>query len=220
MLFLAFLTSCQTKAQVGNSNSTAILQIQNSNTEKVDASTKKIVEVQPSDLLTAKSSSIDDVNSKIGIVDTKKGEICLTIYNSDLKEGEEVSVVFMGKPQSVQMATVKKKLSSSSSRNPDIDPDNSFYSLEFPKFTGETVYTAFGLISPNKVVINKGIASVDLNDDKKAEYFRKCTSMEGVHFTVWTGKPLVGKRIWHNYYYLGYDVDPSCKEKDFEELEN
>ena len=160
------------------------------------------------------------INSKVGIVDTKKGAICLTIHNSDLKEGEEVSVVFMDKPQSVQTATVQKKLSSTCSRNPDIDPDKSFYSLEVPKPIDETVYTAFGLISPNKVVINKGIASVDLNDDKKAEYFRKCTSMEGVHFTVWTGKPLVGKRIWHNYYYLGYDVEPSCKEKDFEGLEN
>ena len=72
------------------------------------------------------------------------------------------------------------------------------------------------LIQQKKVKIANGIASVDLNGDKKDEYFRACTSMEGLHLTVWSGKPLIGKRIWHSYYGVGYDTVPSCKEKDYE----
>jgi hypothetical protein len=34
--------------------------------------------------------------------------------------------------------------------------------------------------------------------------------------TVWTGKPLIGKRIFHAYYYLRYDTEPTCKKKDYE----
>jgi hypothetical protein len=76
-----------------------------------------------------------------------------------------------------------------------------------------------GLIGSNEVIVKSGIASIDLNGDKKAEYFRACTSMEGVHLTVWSGKPLTGKRIWHNYYYLGYDTEPTCKKKDYEGID-
>lgn len=43
---------------------------------------------------------------------------------------------------------------------------------------------------------------------------RWCTSNEGLHLTVWTGTPLTSQRLWHQYYYLGYDVEPSCDERD------
>lgn len=51
---------------------------------------------------------------------------------------------------------------------------------------------------------------------KQARTFRSCTSNEGVHLTVWASKALESKRIWHEYVYLGYDVEPSCSRGDFE----
>ena len=47
--------------------------------------------------------------------------------------------------------------------------------------------------------------------------FRSCTSMEGIHFTIWSGEALTGKRLWHAYYYLGYDTEPTCKEAEFKD---
>ena len=47
--------------------------------------------------------------------------------------------------------------------------------------------------------------------------FRVCTSGEGMHMTAWSGKPLAGKRVWHAYHYLGYDVEPNCTPKDYSE---
>ena len=55
---------------------------------------------------------------------------------------------------------------------------------------------------------------VDLDGDGTAERFRICTSMEGLHLTVWSGAPLTGRRRWHQYHYLGYDVEPSCEDAD------
>lgn len=45
--------------------------------------------------------------------------------------------------------------------------------------------------------------------------FRECASSEGLHLTAWRGKPLEGERVWHEYLYLGYDVEPDCTQADF-----
>ena len=60
----------------------------------------------------------------------------------------------------------------------------------------------------------RGLASADLNGDGRREYFRMCTSGEGLHLTVWGGRPLRGAREWHRYYYLGYDVVPNCTSRE------
>lgn len=205
--FLVFLTSCQSAPIIGNSVSAPAIQVQDSKIEKVGAETAPTTEQLP----------VDDIDSKIGVVNiTEEDGVCLTIKNSGLKEGEEISVIFIDKPQSIQTAKVQKKLSSTCSRSIGIGPDDSFYSLKLSKPPDDLVYIAFGVISSNKIVINNGMASVDLDGDKKAEYFRKCTATEGVLLTVWTGKPLIGRRIWIRFYYLNYDTEPTCTEKDDE----
>jgi hypothetical protein len=40
--------------------------------------------------------------------------------------------------------------------------------------------------------------------------FGHCTTSEGIRFTVTRGS----QRIWSRYYYLGYDVEPSCADAD------
>lgn len=59
-----------------------------------------------------------------------------------------------------------------------------------------------------------GMLSADLDGDGQREYFRACTSSEGVHLTIWTGKPLTGRLRWHGYQALGYDVEPDCKPEE------
>jgi hypothetical protein len=43
---------------------------------------------------------------------------------------------------------------------------------------------------------------------------RRHASYEGLHLAVWAGTPLTSQRLWHQFYYLGYDVEPSCDERD------
>jgi len=54
----------------------------------------------------------------------------------------------------------------------------------------------------------------DIDRDGKHESYRVCTSTEGVHLTVWSGEVIENKRLWHDYYYLGYDLDPTCTERE------
>lgn len=62
-----------------------------------------------------------------------------------------------------------------------------------------------------------GHLQTDMNGDGNMETFRSCTSHEGLHLTLWAGTPLLGKRIWHHYYPLGYDVEPNCSPADYED---
>ena len=55
-----------------------------------------------------------------------------------------------------------------------------------------------------------GVAAADVDGDGQREYFRSCTSVEGVHLNVWSGAPVSGPRRWHAYHYVGYDMVPSC----------
>ena len=33
---------------------------------------------------------------------------------------------------------------------------------------------------------------------------------------MWEGVPLKSRRLWHEYYYLGFDVEPSCDDGDMD----
>ena len=62
--------------------------------------------------------------------------------------------------------------------------------------------------------VTNGVLTADLDGDGQREFFRSCTSVEGVHLTVWSGAPLTGQRRWHAYHYVGYDMVPSCTPAD------
>jgi hypothetical protein len=58
---------------------------------------------------------------------------------------------------------------------------------------------------------------VDLGGRSSRARVRNCTSQEGLHLTVWRAEPLASERLWHEYWYLGYDTEPSCEKRDYEE---
>jgi hypothetical protein len=57
--------------------------------------------------------------------------------------------------------------------------------------------------------------TLEVEHGKPAWRFRTCASEEGVHATAWAGVPLNSRRLWHAYYYVGYDVEPDCTPADY-----
>jgi hypothetical protein len=163
-------------------------------------------------------------DSRVGVVDdNSEGRLCLHISDPRLAEGTEVSFILPDRPQRVVRAVVEGKATGSCSRNPDAsDPSASFYWLKpvgSRRVTkrGEVMAPSIAVVGPaGPVSVRRGVASGDLDGDGRPEFFRACASSEGNHLTIWTGRPLVGKRRWHSYYYLGFDVVPDCKKKDYE----
>jgi hypothetical protein len=155
--------------------------------------------------------------SDLGVVSKQSDTICLTIKNSTLTRGTLVYLIDLTMPQSVVHAAVQQADPASCMRTDVSDKASSRYELRI--LPGESGFSApaVGIVNAVRpLIISRGLVRGDLDGDGHQEYFRECTSSEGVHLSVWTGKPLVGRRRWHAYYYLGYDVDPDCTSKDTE----
>ena len=158
-----------------------------------------------------------DFKSRVGVVDNNNGQLCLILANPTVGVGQSVNLVMLSKQQRVVKARVKEKLDRSCARTDTTD--ESFYSVQLEREadidSSDTGVPLMAVISTKPLTVTRGRARGDLDKDSRPEFFRYCASNEGLHFTVWTGQPLVGRRRWHFYYYLGYDIVPSCKRKDY-----
>lgn len=219
----AFLISCHTEAA-----STSFIINTNSveNSVKIEVSKPLNLPIPTaSPMLTPKS--VSGINSKVGIVDVNDDQtICFRTKNSNLAEKTPVSIIISlyEFPQKVLSATIEKKLEKScvghdSDAGDSNEGEDFYYLLVLSDKTIENseVEIGIGLIQPSKEIqVQNKLANVDLTSDGNPEFFRLCASNEGLHLTIWSGKPLKGKRIWHYYYYLHYDTEPDCKKKDYE----
>ncbi len=160
-----------------------------------------------------------DFKSNIGLVSFGKEEqLCLDIKNPNLRNGDNVALVSTNERQAIRHARIIEKVEHSCSNHDINDDEESHYRLE-PIKSENPDATPFIAIIKNKASFslkNKRIYT-DLDGDGKPEHFKSCFSMEGMHFTVWTGQGKQEKRRWHRYYYLGYDMEGNCTEKEVKE---
>lgn len=168
----------------------------------------------------------ESVDSKIGNVEIGNKCVRLFIANEKLMVGDKVQIVLPESPsQKILQAEIIEYSECKDEYFGDLEPDNPYtkltpYLLNLSDQSGKNNGFGIGIVNVNtQTKLEKGMATIDLNEDGKNEYFRECTSNEGLHLTVWTGKPLKGKRIWHSYYNFSYDTKPNCKVKDYEETD-
>ncbi len=142
---------------------------------------------------------------------------CLAIPNQHLARGTSVALVIMGEPQKVQQArsleqttdpkTCKALIEGRATMN--TKPGMFFYALE----AGSVGPTDMGIgivEPPARVAVVNGLAQVDLDQDGQSEVFSSCATSEGIKFAVWTGRANQREPRWSGYYYLGYDLQPTC----------
>jgi hypothetical protein len=149
--------------------------------------------------------------SRLGVVVAKSGQPCLAIHNSGLPPDSRIRLVSTSAPQSTTDARTVSRGDKVCASSDTSDPGLDRYSLHLTKDNAASSTPAIA-ISDFSGSFGKvdNLVFADLEGDGQREFFRACTSAEGVHFTVWSGKPLEGKLRWHQYYYLGYDVDANC----------
>lgn len=71
---------------------------------------------------------------------------------------------------------------------------------------GELTGTAYSVDIPQGVE-DIGLAVATLEPPGGADLvFRSCAGGEGVHLTAWHH----GLRVWHEHFYLAYDIEPTC----------
>jgi hypothetical protein len=122
-----------------------------------------------------------------------QGEACVAM---SAKPGSVVTLVAADTPKSTITAVVEGPSTSCALSKHTVEGPYSRLRLrgQAPEF--RTAWVAFLGEPPSKTV-----------------QVHECLSSEGVHYTVWAGEPFKSRRLWHDYYYLGYDVEPSCKQR-------
>jgi len=159
-----------------------------------------------------------DLSRTIGVFAANgQGPFCLSIKNSSLKPGQTVTLVWtpmagdLTKPE-VRRERIRVKLAAPCDPTNHV-PEHSIYQLAGDKFDRGRVYFAIvGAVNDQRM---SGIQiSAELGKAGRLS-FRSCTSMEGLHLFVASSAGSKSKTVWHSYYYLGYDVEPSCKDADF-----
>ena len=142
---------------------------------------------------------------------------CFAITDAKLARGTIVDLVLMGDPQRVLQVRVGEQVSSASScaplnedrRRQNAKPGTSFYGLEGSQLTETDM--GIGIVGPpQKLILVNGLVQTDLNSDGRHEVFSSCATTEGINFAVSIEKPNQGIPLWSKYYYLGYDMKPTC----------
>jgi hypothetical protein len=139
--------------------------------------------------------------------------------NSNVSQGTRIVIITVPNQLLVCCADVGQMLPAGARTIQHAIFDNantSTYSLKIDKRKNDIRF-GFAVADTLDVLSGEGgTVTGDLNGDGVQETFRDCTSREGVHLTIWSGEPLKGSKLWHAYFYLGYDTEPSCVDRDFQ----
>jgi hypothetical protein len=153
----------------------------------------------------AEHFSYDD---RVAIAVGGSDKVCVSVKGSLFKPGDEVRLLDPGSQKS--WPAVVEPLAD------PCEPSVSDVPLRAVRVrvTGEqpAPFIGVAVLGPraSSFEATNGVLTADLDGDGQREFFRSCTSVEGVHLTVWSGAPLTGQRRWHAYHYVGYDMVPSC----------
>jgi hypothetical protein len=151
-----------------------------------------------------------------GVVIRKPRKTCLSIHNSSVLAGTGIQVINMSSPQSGPDDARIVRADESCFNSAGGDVDVSGYEIQLEKADAVTT-PSIGILGFSGAFHKRGdLLAADLDGDGQEEFFRSCTSNEGVHFSIWSSQPLAGTPRWKQYYYLGYDVASTCAPKEME----
>jgi hypothetical protein len=164
--------------------------------------------------LNAGSAQADTLRA--GIMVASSGRYIVAMGGPALLAGETVTLVTVDVPQQVRRVVIVRRLSVS-----DVmahhDTPGPYY--EVAPEHGSNALPDFAVAVLGRPIIERVGTAVRLRvaNQPSGVRARGCTSSEGLHLTLWAGEPLKGRRLWHTYYYLGYDVESTCQPADYQQ---
>ena len=125
--------------------------------------------------------------SRFGVATQVANEIpCVNFAGPELAPGTRITIEAFDPPQTIgaQIRAIRGRCA------PDGELAGTAYSVEIPQGIED---------------IGLAVATVDARPGAEL-VFRSCSGSEGVHLTAWRH----GARVWHEYFYLPYDIEPTC----------
>ncbi len=151
---------------------------------------------------------------RAGVTAVSSGHTILAMEGPDLAVGSSVTLITADVRQEVRHAVVAGRVAES----PEMarrDIKGPYYDLA-PAGGGSLPGSSIAVLGRPAVTRQGDAISLRISAEYPDVRARSCTSREGVHLTLWAGQPLKGRRLWHQYFYLGYDVEPDCQPADYE----
>jgi len=143
--------------------------------------------------------------------------VCFTATDTTLLPDTRVTIVFTGHPQHSAIGRIRSREKLPCIPGPPMPPPDSIqYVAEMPRDTSDRIGIPVVLLGSVAKPVQRGdTVTIEIEPGEPPIRFRFCASTEGLHATAWAGTPLASSRRWHAYYYLGYDVDPTCMEAEY-----
>ena len=149
---------------------------------------------------------------RFGIATLSATAACLASPGSPLAEGTAVTLVTPEKPQRIYRVRVQRRVSACATLA-GAGVGGPYYQVAGAPAGGDRL-VAVAILGTVQAAVANDVAEVTFGAAGERLTVRSCSSHEGIHLTAWRGKPLEGRRLWHAYWYLGYDVEPSCTEEE------
>jgi len=146
-------------------------------------------------------------------VTVSQDEACLTIGDASLPP-ETTRVTIVDPASQRTLIAVVVAPSESCARGEDGQSAMRGYRVRVEGAAPPTPLFGIAIVSAPAFKTIGGSTVADIDGDGRDEFFRACTSTEGIHLTIWSDRPLTGALRWHRYHYLGYDVTPSCTTEE------
>jgi hypothetical protein len=146
-------------------------------------------------------------------------QACASLAGEAVVPGSALVVVAPNTPQQVFPATVERAVSECNMTS-HLERGGPYYSLVWKGAKPGSGFVGIAFLGNLRTRRVQSELALDLGRQHGAARVRSCTSQEGLHLTVWSGEPLKSKRLWHEYWYLGIDVEPSCEKRDYERADD
>lgn len=164
---------------------------------------------------TARAATPFNYSANVGMALQKENAACLYIGNDRLTAGQRLRFVNTLAAHSDGEVEIVSKADVQCQDANQEQPGMTRYSLKVIRGALRKGAPAFAIANFDRPFrqVKNGVTA-DLDGDGRQEILRTCTSSEGVHLTIWKGAAFQGKRRWHGYDYLGYDVTANCRASE------
>jgi len=169
-------------------------------------------------LLIAASIAAPSALPPIGVASIGADHSCALIEGPAVPAGSELTIVFADVPQEVVEATITGPATSCApvAGRPVPDPEAAQFSAYDLRLKGGSDPHGLGIVFVGRIPAKRlsGVYELRASRVYQRVRVRSCASLEGIHLSIWSGTPRASRRLWHLYWYLGFDVEPTCEEDE------
>ena len=151
---------------------------------------------------------------RFGITEAFGSPACAIFADAELQPGQPLFFIAFDPQRRVSGRIIQKR--TQVCREESI-LEGIAYDVQLDLPEGEFLGLGVSVVGPESTTVTSDGEQLSLVSSAGGEVitFRRCSSNEGLHFSASRDQA----RFWHEYYYVPYDLEPTCAESDFDYVE-